>query len=163
VSFARQATRADVAVADAGGLPFADASFDVILIRDLLHHLPDRSRALLEARRVLRPGGRLTLIEPNARSPLVLLQIALIRAERGVIVSTSDRVRAELQAAGFQVQRFTTSQPLPLARLVLHPRFGASRLGSSRFVTGAFDLWDRVARWLMPRGLWLYLVFRCSK
>jgi len=47
----------EAAVADAEALPFADASFDVVLGHAVLHHLPDLDRAFAELRRVLRPGG----------------------------------------------------------------------------------------------------------
>lgn len=51
---------------DAENLPFADGSFDGVLVVAALHHLPDPRRALAEARRVLRPGGLLALgTEPN--------------------------------------------------------------------------------------------------
>ncbi|MEZ4417113.1 MAG: methyltransferase domain-containing protein [Gemmatimonadota bacterium] len=49
-------------VGDARALPFADQSADAVLLLGPLYHLPepdDRLRALSEARRVLRPGGRL--------------------------------------------------------------------------------------------------------
>lgn len=39
-------------------LPFPDTSFDVVLFARVLAHLPDQARALAEARRVLRPSGR---------------------------------------------------------------------------------------------------------
>ncbi|MGQ9474987.1 MAG: methyltransferase domain-containing protein [Actinomycetota bacterium] len=53
-------------LADASRLPFADASFDGLLMVASLHHLPDPGKALSEARRVLRPGGLLVLgTEPN--------------------------------------------------------------------------------------------------
>jgi SAM-dependent methyltransferase len=44
---------------DAARLPFADASFDLVLGHAVLHHLPDIPAAFAEMRRVLRPGGTL--------------------------------------------------------------------------------------------------------
>jgi SAM-dependent methyltransferase len=44
--------------ADARSLPFPDVSFDVVTARHMLYHVPDIPRALCEAHRVLRPGGR---------------------------------------------------------------------------------------------------------
>jgi ubiquinone/menaquinone biosynthesis C-methylase UbiE len=45
-------------VADAQMLPFATASFDVVIANHMLYHVPDRGKALAEVRRVLRPTGR---------------------------------------------------------------------------------------------------------
>jgi len=45
--------------AEAGALPFADGSFDVVLGHAVLHHLPDLPRAFREFHRVLAPGGRI--------------------------------------------------------------------------------------------------------
>jgi ubiquinone/menaquinone biosynthesis C-methylase UbiE len=45
-------------VADAQAVPFAPASFDVVLANHMLYHVPDRDRALGEIHRVLRPGGQ---------------------------------------------------------------------------------------------------------
>ena len=55
---------------DAGRLPFASASLDAVTGHSLLYLLgePTRSRALAEMLRVLRPGGRLVLMEPSART-----------------------------------------------------------------------------------------------
>lgn len=49
--------RGVLAVADAQALPFADHSFDVVMANHMLYHVPDIERAVLEARRVLKPDG----------------------------------------------------------------------------------------------------------
>lgn len=51
---------------DAMALPFPDASFDGVTGHSFLYLIPDRMKALSEARRVLRPGGRIVLLEPRA-------------------------------------------------------------------------------------------------
>jgi len=51
------AQRADFHVADAQALPFADGAFDVVASALVVNFIPDRPRALVEMRRVGRPGG----------------------------------------------------------------------------------------------------------
>ncbi len=48
--------------------PFDDDSIDFIIYIGILHHLKDQARALREARRVLGPGGRIFICEPNSKS-----------------------------------------------------------------------------------------------
>ena len=48
---------------DALDLPFADASFDAVTIAFGLRNLPDYARGVGEMARVLRPGGRLVVLE----------------------------------------------------------------------------------------------------
>ncbi len=38
-------------------LPFADGAYDIVVCVDVLEHVEDLDRVLLEVRRVLRPGG----------------------------------------------------------------------------------------------------------
>jgi ubiquinone/menaquinone biosynthesis C-methylase UbiE len=47
---------------DAQRLPLEDASVDAAMLVSMLHHVEDPPAALAEARRVLRPGGRLALM-----------------------------------------------------------------------------------------------------
>ena len=53
-------------VGDAAALPFAATTFDLVLMIEVLQHLPDPARALAEARRVLAPGGVLVLTARQA-------------------------------------------------------------------------------------------------
>jgi SAM-dependent methyltransferase len=50
---------------DAHALPFAEATFGGIAMLDVLHHLASPVTFFKEAARVLRPGGRLAMIEPG--------------------------------------------------------------------------------------------------
>ena len=52
-------------VADAHNLPFPDGYFSGIVLLDVLHHLQRPVAFLREAVRVLRPGGRLAMVEPG--------------------------------------------------------------------------------------------------
>ncbi|MES4904811.1 MULTISPECIES: methyltransferase domain-containing protein [unclassified Streptomyces] len=55
----------DVRLGDAHALPLADASVDRARTDRTLQHVTDPAQVLAEARRVLRPGGRLVMAEPD--------------------------------------------------------------------------------------------------
>jgi demethylmenaquinone methyltransferase / 2-methoxy-6-polyprenyl-1,4-benzoquinol methylase len=59
----RQRGPVDFQEGDAMDLRFPDASFDVVTIGFGLRNVADRGRALREFRRVLRPGGRLMVLD----------------------------------------------------------------------------------------------------
>ncbi len=50
---------------DAGGLPFSDASFDVVIAAEILEHVRDDARMLGELTRVVRPGGVVAISVPR--------------------------------------------------------------------------------------------------
>jgi glycosyltransferase involved in cell wall biosynthesis len=60
-----------VTVAAAARLPFADATFDRVLMSEVLEHVEDDRRALAEVFRVIRPGGVLALSVPHERYPFL--------------------------------------------------------------------------------------------
>ena len=64
--------------ADAARLPLAEGSVDACTGHSFLYLVADRSAVLAEARRVLRPGGQLVLMEPSARgaSPAGVLRVS---------------------------------------------------------------------------------------
>jgi demethylmenaquinone methyltransferase/2-methoxy-6-polyprenyl-1,4-benzoquinol methylase len=72
-------------VAPTERLPFADASFERIIMVDTLHHVAHQGETVGELWRVLRPGGRLVIEEPDVRTWQVKLlalaeKLALMRS-----------------------------------------------------------------------------------
>jgi SAM-dependent methyltransferase len=62
LAFARKrARKATFIEADAQNLPFGDGEFDVVVSNLGVYHIPDQPRALAEARRVLRSGGKFAM------------------------------------------------------------------------------------------------------
>lgn len=62
-----------VAVGDGMNLPFSDKSFDYVICRGVLHHLPDLQGTLTEINRVLNAEGTLLFSEPSNDSIFVRL------------------------------------------------------------------------------------------
>jgi len=53
----------------AEALPYADGFFDLVLLHEVLEHVPDDVKAVSEAHRVLRRGGRIMVFAPNRWYP----------------------------------------------------------------------------------------------
>ena len=74
IAVARQSFPAsDWQVGDACALPFPQDSFDCVAFSSVLHHIPDYTRPLREAHRVLRPGGIVFAFDPNLFHPAMAL------------------------------------------------------------------------------------------
>jgi ubiquinone/menaquinone biosynthesis C-methylase UbiE len=56
--------QAAAVAADATRLPFADGSFDAVIVAEILEHVPNDTAALAEVARVLRPGGVIAVTVP---------------------------------------------------------------------------------------------------
>lgn len=74
----------------AESLPFADATFDLVTMGYALRHVSDVDRAFAEFRRVLRPGGRVVLLEQTP--PESRFGRSLFRAYMGRFVPALTRV-----------------------------------------------------------------------
>ena len=90
-------------------LPFADASFCMVVTRFSAHHWLDLPAALREVRRVLKPNGLLVVIDITApEAPLhdtTLQAVELLRDGSHVRDYRPSEWTAMLQAAGFQPER----------------------------------------------------------
>ena len=61
--------KADLRVGDSENLPFDDDTFDIVTCTDSFHHYPRPENVLKEMKRVLKPKGRLLIVDPYAPTP----------------------------------------------------------------------------------------------
>jgi ArsR family transcriptional regulator len=82
---------------DVEHVPLADRSVDIALLSQALHHAEHPDRALAEARRILRPGGRALVLELREHAE------AWVRTTLGDrwLGFSDDDLRARLTDAGF--------------------------------------------------------------
>lgn len=101
---------------DAYTLPFEDASFDVIRCERVLQHLDHPDRAVGEMARVLKPGGRVALIDTDWRTailhpvdPEVLSRMIADFEARAANPFSGRRLRGLLAGAGLSVRDETAA------------------------------------------------------
>ena len=100
-------------VADAAALPFAAASFDVVVMAFVLFHVPEPPVALREVRRVLRPGGTVGLTTWGPDTVVPALEVWFDELDRHggppdgplpsrhTLMDTPAKLNALLDRAGF--------------------------------------------------------------
>jgi ubiquinone/menaquinone biosynthesis C-methylase UbiE len=107
----RRRSRAVFDVATAQDLPFADASFDVVLCTLVVHQLPhaDLRTCVAEMRRVLKPGGRLLLVDlaqtgelpakptPHGHGHFDVLRLAPLLEAEGLAIAASGPIAFPLR------------------------------------------------------------------
>jgi SAM-dependent methyltransferase len=102
----------DTAIENSASLPFAASSFDTVCCIATLNHIPEREAFLREAKRILRPHGRLvlTMLPPGISRTWHLLRSPwdADQHERGmkngeVYGLSTNTMKALLETAGFYI------------------------------------------------------------
>lgn len=88
---------------DSERLPFATGAFDVVTCSNSFHHYPHQERAVAEIRRVLRPGGRLILVDGYRDSwwGWLIYDVCVAGIEGAVHHASAARFRELFNDAGF--------------------------------------------------------------
>jgi ubiquinone/menaquinone biosynthesis C-methylase UbiE len=104
---------ADLRLGDAQALEFPDESFDSVVCTLGLCTIPEPGRAVAEAWRVLRPAGRILLLE-HVRSPLLPVRALQRLLEPLSVRFAADHLTREpldyLRAEGFQIEQVERSK-----------------------------------------------------
>lgn len=102
----RLGRQVELRIGDAQALPFSDESFDTAVCTLALCTIPDDSKAVREARRVLRPGGHFLFLE-HVRSPLLPVRAVQRALDALLVRREGDHLLREplepLRAAGFEI------------------------------------------------------------
>jgi demethylmenaquinone methyltransferase/2-methoxy-6-polyprenyl-1,4-benzoquinol methylase len=118
-------------------LPVEDASFDAVCMAFGIRNVPNRSRALSEIHRVLRPGGTaalLELTEPDGRwlRPLAWLHVHAVVPWLGALLSGAREYR--------YLQRSIAAFPKPAAFVQMMIAAGFTGATAERLTAGACTL-----------------------
>jgi SAM-dependent methyltransferase len=98
----------EVKAGSAEAIPYPDGAFDVVFLRHVIEHVLEPEEAFAELRRVLRPGGLVSLLTPNAASRMHERYGRFWRGlepPRHLRVLTPPSLAALVAAAGFEVLR----------------------------------------------------------
>ena len=94
-------------------LPVADESVDVIISNCVLNLSTAKERALAEARRVLRPGGRIVVSDMVSERPVPAVLESDLDAIAACLPTYREAYLEQFRAAGFADVRITSEKPYP--------------------------------------------------
>jgi ubiquinone/menaquinone biosynthesis C-methylase UbiE len=165
------------AAGDAERLPYADGTFDLVVGHAFLHHLPDVERAIVEMRRVLRPGGAVLLAGEPTRLGDRIAGVAKRAASAGMRLAervrpgtvappapepTTDDERT-LRALEWHVD-LHTFEPAELAAVAERAGFTEVRVETEELVSGMFGWAVRTIESQARPGLldarWAWFAYR---
>jgi ubiquinone/menaquinone biosynthesis C-methylase UbiE len=110
-----EGSRVRLTVGDSENIPFAAGTFDVVTCSNSFHHYPNQLAALREMHRVLRPGGRLLVVD-GFRDNLIgriMYDVIVTRVEGDVWHRDARDMRDLMEQVGFRnVTQATRSRAL---------------------------------------------------
>lgn len=100
----RHADRVQPVQGDSERLPFAEGTFDFVTCANSFHHYPHQDRAVAEMHRVLRPGGRLMIIDGYRDAPWgwFIYDVCVAGVEGSVHHASARRYRELFALAGLR-------------------------------------------------------------
>ncbi|MGE3274347.1 MAG: class I SAM-dependent methyltransferase [Vicinamibacterales bacterium] len=125
-----------------GLIPCETESFDAVIMVDAIHHCDDPAAVLADVHRVLKPGGRFLIFEPNKGNPLLAAMCCVDRNEWGLLQLGSHRAYRRLLSPRFDIATSVYSG------LLVGPDGRASRAIAD---TVSAAPWSAAFGWLSPK------------
>lgn len=139
--------------AEIEALPLPDASVDVVISNGVVNLSPRKARVFSEAYRVLRPGGRLAVVDLVLEADLPPEIQTHPAAWAGCLSGALSEVALykALRRAGFRAVGLVPLEPFGIAECSLYPLFdgGLLELLRSRLPP---ERWDRIALSVLVQG-----------
>jgi SAM-dependent methyltransferase len=129
---------------DARQLPFPDAAFDFVVAIEVAFHVKEKERLLVEARRVLKPGGLLLLVDEEWDEAIEVLDL-MFYVEHGAYARLS-------RSAGLELEREVDLSADVARWMEDYARTAAAPLVVGAVIWTALRLQPRLA-WEMLQGL----------
>jgi len=108
----------DFRLGEIEALPVSDASVDVIISNCVLNLSAAKGRALAEAYRVLKPGGRIVVSDMVSEVPVPAVLEGDLDAVAACLPTYRERYLEEFRAAGFADVRITEEKPYPASYIL---------------------------------------------
>lgn len=144
----------ELVAASATALPFADATFDIVVVTQVLEYVAEVAGALAELARVLRPGGRIFILDTDWDSlvwhtehPARMRRVLAAWDEHLADPYLPRTLAPALRAAGLDVE---IQQVIPLFNPVFDPQTYSDRMIDliAAFVAGRRDVTgEEAAAW----------------
>lgn len=137
--------RVDFQTGNALSMPFADASFDVLISQEAFCHIPDKGQLVAECARVTKPGGRFAftdiLVTPRVTEDIRTRLLAGMAFQE---LNSTESYAAALDREGFEVVKVQDlAEPW---RIILSERLkmyrGLKDQTVERYGQAHFDKWD---------------------
>lgn len=115
-------------ISDGEHLPYKDNIFDGVFCCSSLHHMPQPDKVIKEMKRILKPGGRIALMEPNKYFFINYYYAKVYPVEKNVLIMKIKNFRKWAEDSNLKVLEssyFIYTPPVPRILIGIYDKIDA--------------------------------------